>query len=66
MRSTESRRKWAWVGLWFGVIYGVIVALLLIAGVLAPGLWFTVVAMVLLAVSQGLVLRSISREERQP
>lgn len=45
--------------LWFAAAYGLVIATLILTGVVGPTLWFTVVAMALLAVSQLGVLRSL-------
>ncbi|SDQ87505.1 hypothetical protein [Microbacterium sp. cf332] len=65
MNSTQTRRRWAWGFLLFGVVYGVVVAVMIITGALSTTLWFTVAAMAMLAASQALNLRAISRTERR-
>ncbi|MEH3089263.1 MAG: hypothetical protein PGN24_06545 [Microbacterium arborescens] len=68
MRVSEKRRTLARIVLWFAVAYGLVIATLILAGVVGPTLWFTVVGMALLAMSQFGVLRSFRRtdEARRP
>lgn len=47
----------------FGAVFGLLCAVLILAGVLGPTLWVTVVAMVLLVISQALTIRA---KRRQP
>lgn len=61
MPTPRSKKTLPRILLWFGVIYAVAVTVLIIVGVMGPGLWITVAAMVLLAVSQWMTLRSIDR-----
>jgi len=56
MRRREVNPKVAWGGLLFGVLYGLLCTVLILTGVLSGTLWFTVVAMVLLAISFGIQL----------
>lgn len=65
MQTPRSKKTFARVLLWFGVIFGAVMSVLIVAGVMGPGLWFTVVAMVLLAVSQWMTLRSLNRDDPQ-
>lgn len=45
----------------FGVLFGVVCAVLILTGVVSGTLWFTVVAMALLVLSQGLTIRQKRR-----
>lgn len=65
MQTPRSKKTFARVLLWFGLIYGVVMSALILAGVMGPGLWITVAAMALVAVSQWMTLRSLSRGDSQ-
>lgn len=45
----------------FGGAFGLVCAVLILTGVLSPTLWFTVIAMALLVVSQWLAIRAKRR-----
>lgn len=45
----------------FGGVFGTVCAALILAGVLSPTLWFTVVAMALLVLSQAIVIATKRR-----
>lgn len=64
MTNPAHRRTAAKALMVFGVVYGLVVGVLVLTGVLSSGLWFTVAGMVLLALSQWMTLRSLNRGDR--
>lgn len=48
----------------FGVLFALTCVILILAGVVGSGVWFTVVAMALLVLSQGLNIRARRRTRR--
>lgn len=65
MRRREVNPKTAWAILIFGLLYGILCTVLILTGVVTPTLWFTVIAMVLLAISGGIQLfRHYRRHQR--
>lgn len=63
MRRREINPKLAWGGLIFGLGYALFCAILTLTGVVGGGVWFTVVAMLLLAVSSGIQLFNLRRRD---
>ena len=63
MRQREVNPTMAWIGLTFGGFYAILCTVLILTGVVGGTLWFTVVGMVLLAVSSFI---QIIRRRRQP
>lgn len=65
MRRREVNSKIACGVLIFGLLYGILCAVLILTGVLTATLWFTVIAMGLLAISSGIqIVGHYRRRER--
>lgn len=62
MRASDSSGEAvAWGSIIFGSVFGLLVAVLILVGVLTTTLWWTVAAMALLVLSNALNLRAIRR-----
>jgi hypothetical protein len=65
MRDTATDTAARWVALIVISAFGLICAILVLTGVAGQGVWFTVVAMALLAISQALYLLRAHRRRRE-
>jgi len=65
MRETDTDTAPRWVALIVISAFGLTCAILVLTGMAGPGVWFTVVAMVLLAISQALFLLRVRRRRRE-
>lgn len=61
MRADRSGTAVAVGGIVVGSVAAIVLAALILTGVLGATLWFTVIAMILLAVSHGIALMSMRR-----
>jgi Flp pilus assembly protein TadB len=65
MREIDTGTAARWVALIVVSAFGLTCAALILAGVAGPTVWFTVLAMALLAVSQALFLVRVYRRRRR-
>ena len=61
MRDNGTSTGIQWGLIVFGAVFGLVCAVLILVEVLSPTLWFTVIAMACLVLSQALVIRSKRR-----
>lgn len=61
MRGNGTSTGMQWGLLIFGALFGLVCAVLILTEVLSPTLWFTVIAMGCLVLSQALLIRSKRR-----
>jgi len=61
MRGNGNSTGMQWGLLIFGALFGLVCAVLILTEVLSPTLWFTVIAMGCLVLSQALQIRSKRR-----
>lgn len=61
MRGNGNSTGMQWGLLIFGALFGLVCAVLILTEVLSPTLWFTVIAMGCLVLSQALLIRSKRR-----
>jgi len=61
MRGNGNSTGMQWGLLLFGALFGLVCSVLILTEVLSPTLWFTVIAMGCLVLSQALLIRSKRR-----
>lgn len=61
MRDNGTSTGVQWGLIVFGALFGLVCAVLILTEVLSPTLWFTVIAMACLVLSQALTIRSKRR-----
>ncbi|WP_301110614.1 hypothetical protein [Microbacterium sp.] len=61
MRDNGTSTGIQWGLIVFGALFGLVCAVLILTEVLSPTLWFTVIAMACLVLSQALAIRSKRR-----